>query len=160
MQNSSLYAQPAQTPTPAQAAANATVLIFSLLITTVFLVLALIGLWKMYKKAGKPGWATLIPIYNTVVYLRIIARPWWWILLLLIPFVNIIVTFIMAVKLGKSFGKSGLFGFVWLGLFPIVGTLILGFGSAQYTNPGSGSGPASGSPAGPTQAPMPPAPAA
>lgn len=97
-------------------------------------VVALIGGWKVFVKAGQPGWAVIIPIYNAIVLLQICGRPVWWIVLLLIPFVQVVVGVIVAIDLAKSFGKDALFG---IGLF-LLGFIffpILGFGSAQYRGP-------------------------
>ena len=89
------------------------------------------GFWKMFTKAGKPGWAVLIPIYNVIVLLQIAGRPGWWFLLLVIPVVNIFVGFILAFDLAKKFGKGIGFGLGLLFLGPIFYP-ILGFGSAEY----------------------------
>ena len=70
----------------------------------------LASFWKIFTKAGQPGWAGLIPIYNYIVLMRIIGRPWWWILLFLVPIVNIVVLFIVYIDLAKSFGRSTGFG--------------------------------------------------
>lgn len=79
------------------------VLMIPILILTV---IVLISYWKLYEKAGKPGWAVLIPIYSTLVLLEIIRKPWYWFLLMLIPFVGIIWA-IWAINLFvKSFGKD------------------------------------------------------
>ncbi len=87
--------------------------------------------WKIFTKAGKPGWAVIIPIYNIIVMLEIVNRPIWWIILYLIPGVNAIVGIIVMIDLAKSFGKSVGFavGMIFLGIifFPI-----LAFGDAQY----------------------------
>lgn len=98
------------------------------------LVIILASLWKVYAKAGQPGWAGIVPIYNLYVLTIIIGRPWWWLLLCLIPFVNFIVIIIMMIDLAKSFGKEALFG-VGLALLGIVFFPILAFGSAQYQGP-------------------------
>ncbi len=90
--------------------------------------------WKIFTKAGKPGWACIVPIYNIVVLLQIIQRPVWWILLFFIPFVNLIISVVMAIDLAKAFGKSEVFGIVGLFLFPIVGYPMLAFGSSKYVN--------------------------
>lgn len=103
-----------------------------LLFWLVFAVVAVIAMWKIFTKAGKPGWAAIVPIYNTIVLLEVIGRPIWWILLLFIPFVNIIVSVVVALDLAKAFGKDAVFGIVALWLFSIVGMLILGFGDAKY----------------------------
>lgn len=90
--------------------------------------------WKINTKAGKPGWACLVPIYNVIVMLQIVGRPLWWIVLLIIPLVNLVIAIIVVVDLAKSFGKSVGFamGMLFLGFifYPI-----LAFGSAQYVGP-------------------------
>ena len=102
-----------------------------------YIVAALIGvvmiaaMWKVFTKAGKPGWAAIIPIYNIIVLLQIAGKPVWWFILLFIPIVNLIIAILMYLALAEKFGKGGGFamGLVFLGIifFPI-----LGFGSAQY----------------------------
>lgn len=98
------------------------------------LVLIVAGMWKMFTKAGKPGWACIIPIYNIIVLLEIVGRPLWWIVLMLIPFVNIIVGLIVSIDLAKSFGKGTGFG-IGLWLLPFVFIPVLGFGDASYRGP-------------------------
>lgn len=105
-------------------------IIFGLLLTLVLI----IGVWKVYEKAGKPGWTVLIPFYNTYVLLEIIGRPWWWLILLLIPGVNLVLFFMMVFELGRSFNKSAAFGLGLIFLQPIF-LLILGFGDAEYAGP-------------------------
>jgi len=56
----------------------------------VLMIIVIVGMWKMFEKAGKPGWASLIPIYNFIVLLEIVGKPLWWIVLMFIPIVNII----------------------------------------------------------------------
>ena len=94
-------------------------------------ILMIASLWKVYTKAGKPGWAAIIPIYNLVVLLQIVRKPLWWIVMFLIPIVNFIFLILLYIELAKAFGKSGGFaaGLIFLGVifFPI-----LGFGSSQY----------------------------
>ena len=95
------------------------------------LVLIIAALWKIFVKAGEPGWAAIVPIYNLVVMLKIVGRPVWWIVLLLIPFVNLIVAFILAFDMAKVFGKGAGFALGMIFLAPIFYP-ILGFGSAKY----------------------------
>jgi len=102
-----------------------------ILAITIFLIVAE---WKIYEKAGKPGWAVLIPFYNVIVLLEIIGKPWWWLLLMLIPGVNIIFGIWMLNLLSKSFGYSEGFT-VGLILLPIIFFPILGFGNAAYKRP-------------------------
>ena len=102
-----------------------------------FLILAvivIIGMWKVFTKAGKPGWAAIVPVYNGIVLLEIIGRPLWWIVLMFIPFVNIVIALIVCLDLAKSFGKGGGFG-VGLWLLGFIFFPILGFGSDQYRGP-------------------------
>ena len=97
-------------------------------------VLIIISFWKIFEKAGKPGWASIIPIYNILVLLEIIGKPWWWLLLLLIPGVNIIFGIWMFNLLSISFGKTEGFT-VGLVLLPFIFLPILGFGEDLYKGP-------------------------
>ena len=65
------------------------------------------AMWKVFTKAGKPGWAAIIPIYNGVVLLDIAGKPVWWIILFLIPIVNFIFFILTYVGLADRFGKGG-----------------------------------------------------
>jgi Family of unknown function (DUF5684) len=96
-----------------------------------FTILMIAAFWKIYSKAGQPGWACIIPIYNLYIWCKIVGRPWWWILLMLIPLVNFIILIILYIDMAKSFGKGVGFG-IGLILLPIIFFPILGFGSAQY----------------------------
>lgn len=88
-------------------------------------------MWKIYEKAGQPGWAAIVPIYNIIILLKIVGKPWWWLLLMLIPIVNYIFLIWTVNLLSKSFGKSEGFT-VGLILLGIVFYPILAFGPAQY----------------------------
>jgi len=94
-------------------------------------VLVVAGLWRVFTKAGEAGWKAIIPIWNALVLLRIVGRPLWWVILLLIPLVNFIVWLIVSLDLAKSFGKGSGFG-VGLWLLSFIFVPILGFGSATY----------------------------
>mgnify|MGYP001368150802 FL=1 len=109
-------------------------LAFIILIYIGILVLLIISQWKIFTKANKPGWACLIPIYNSLVLLQIIGKPWWWLLLFLIPFVNLIFAIWVTNLLSKSFGKDEGFT-IGLILLPIIFLPILGLGSAKYAGP-------------------------
>jgi len=91
-----------------------------------------ISMWKIFAKAGKPGWAAIIPIYNMLVFLEIIGRPWWWLLLMFIPFVNFVIGIVVAIDLGKAFGKDAAYSIILLWLFSLIGYLMLGFGKDKY----------------------------
>ena len=104
------------------------------LIWLAIVVAVIAGGWKMFEKAGKPGWAFIVPIYNAIVLLEITGRPIWWIILLIIPIVGFVVGIIVCIDLAKSFGQDALFGIgiVFLGFIFIP---ILGFGDAKYVGP-------------------------
>jgi len=98
------------------------------------LVLAIVviaGYWKVFSKAGKPGWAILIPIYNLIVMVEISKKPMWWVILFFIPFVNYIAMFVIFIEIAKRFGQSAGFG-VGMALLAPIFWPILGFGSAKY----------------------------
>lgn len=97
-------------------------------------VIVIVAHWKIYLKAGKPGWACIIPIYNVIVLLEIVGKPWWWLLLFLIPCVNIIFAVWMTNLLSKSFGQSEGFT-VGLIFLPFIFYPILAFGNYQYLGP-------------------------
>lgn len=106
-------------------------LIFFTLALTVFMVIAL---WKVYEKAHKPGWAAIVPVYNSWVLFEIVGYPGWWAILSLVPFVNIFPAVMMLVayfKLAKLFGKSDGFAVCNI-LFSYVTMPILAFGKAQF----------------------------
>lgn len=98
-------------------------------------VLMIASQWVIFEKAGKPGWAAIIPIYNIIVLLEIVGKPLWWIILILIPLVNIVVLIMLTHQLSVSFGKGAGFtlGLIFLGIlfYPI-----LAFGGAKYVGPG------------------------
>jgi len=99
-----------------------------------FLIFMIAAMWKIFTKAGQPGWAILIPFYNLYVMCKIAGRPGWWLLLMLIPFVNLIIFIILYVDISKSFGKGAGFA-VGMLFLPFIFFPILGFGSAQYQGP-------------------------
>jgi hypothetical protein len=115
----------------AAAAAGAAGAGLFLLIYFAFLILMIASLWKVFSKAGQPGWACLIPIYNVYVLIKVAGKPGWWLLLMLIPFVNAIVSILVVAGVAKNFGKG--VGFT-LGLIflPFIFYPILAFGDASY----------------------------
>jgi len=104
---------------------------FGAIIWLLVAILVIAGMWKVFTKAGKPGWAAIIPIYNTIVLLQIAGKPIWWIVLLFIPIVNIIIAVLVMIGVAKSFGKGTGFALGLLFLSPIF-IPILGFSDAQY----------------------------
>ena len=100
-------------------------------------VIVIAAMWKIFTKAGQPGWACLIPIYNIYILCKIVGRPGWWVILMFIPFVNFIIGIILCIDLAKSFAKGVGFG-LGLVFLSFIFYPILGFGSAQYQGPSSG----------------------
>ena len=104
---------------------------FMFVVWLAVVILMIAAMWKVFSKAGKPGWAAIIPIYNVIVLLDVAGKPWWWILLCLIPIVNIVIAILVYVALAQAFGKGAGFA-VGLIFLPVIFLPILGFGSAQY----------------------------
>lgn len=100
-------------------------------------VVIIAGAWKVFTKAGQPGWAVLIPIYNYYIVTKIAGRPWWWLLLAIVPIVNIIVAVVLLNDVSKSFGR-GIGTTLGLIFLPAIFYVILGFGDAQYQGPSAG----------------------
>jgi hypothetical protein len=99
-----------------------------------FYVVVVIGLWKTLVKAGHPGWGAIIPIYNAYLIIKMAGRPGWWLILLFIPFVNIVIEIIVALDVAKNFGHGVGFGILLIFFAPIM-YCVLGFGSSQYVGP-------------------------
>jgi len=93
--------------------------------------LVVVSMWKLFTKAGKPGWAYLIPIYNIIVILEIVKRPVWWFVLLLIPFVNVVVGIIVMIDFVKAYGKPASH-FLLMLFFSIIYLPYLAFSNAKY----------------------------
>src|ERR1039458_461281 len=93
------------------------------------------GMWKVFTKAGQPGWAILIPIYNIYILLKIAGRPGWWVILFCIPLVNLVIAILVAIDVAKAFGQSAAFGVILLFLLGVLGYLMLGFGNYKYVGP-------------------------
>jgi len=109
---------------------------FFLILSLIFFIGSIIGLWKIFIKAGYPGWIILIPFYNFFIWLKIIKKPLWWYIFLLIPFINVFTILLMIVELLKCFNKFGL-GEQALGvLFPFAYLPYLGFSvKEKYIDP-------------------------
>jgi len=102
-----------------------------LIVEIAWIVLVVVGYWRMFVKAGKPGWGAIIPFYNLYLFIKVGGRPGWWLILYFIPIVNIIIDLIVSIDVSKNFGHGAGFGIgVWL-LKPIF-VLILGFGGDDY----------------------------
>lgn len=107
-------------------------IIYLAIVILLIAVLVIASMWQVFRKAGRPGWAAIIPIYNMYVLLKVARRPGWWLILFFIPLVNLIVSIVVAIDVAKVFDKGSAFGFFGLWLFSFIGYPILGFGSARY----------------------------
>ena len=110
-----------------------------MIVMLAFMALMVASMWKVFAKAGQPGWASIVPIYNLIVLLKIAGKPLWWFVLFLVPLVNFFALIMVAMDLAKSFGKSKGFGLglIFLGFifYPM-----LAFGDARYQGPAGEAG--------------------
>jgi hypothetical protein len=123
------------------AGAIAAIMVPLIIIGVLLSVFLIVCGWKVFAKAGQPGWAVLIPLYNLYIWLKIAGRPgWWmipWIVLSFVPILNLatmVLGIIVTIDICKAFGKSAGF-MVLMILLPFIGLPILAFGSATYTKP-------------------------
>ncbi len=107
-----------------------------LVITILFSLASLVGLWGIFEKAGYKGWITLIPFYNLYIWLKIIRRPLWWYIFLLVPFIDVFVILLMIVETAKCFKKYGLVQQAVAALFPFFYLPYLAFSPKEkYSDP-------------------------
>ncbi len=99
----------------------------------VFIVALIVASWKIFVKAGEEGWKSIIPIWSSIVLLRIVGYSPWYLLLFFIPFVNFVFVIVVAYKLAKSFGYG--VGMTILEFVFGIGALIIGFGDSKYLGP-------------------------
>jgi hypothetical protein len=109
---------------------GAAVVVFVLIYLAVA-VLMIASLWTIFAKAGQKGWLAIIPILNIYVLVKLAGREGWWLILFLIPCINIVVAFIVYIDVAKNFGKSSGYG-IGMVLLPFIFLPMLGFGSAEY----------------------------
>lgn len=100
----------------------------------IFIVPLLAGMWKIFEKAGKPGWAAIVPIYNLWVLNEIAGKEVLWFILALVPCVNIVALVMIWMDVAKNFGKDPMYGLGLALLGPIFAPL-LGFSNAKYQPP-------------------------
>jgi hypothetical protein len=96
--------------------------------------LLVIGFWKIFEKAGQPGWAAIVPILNFYFLCKVAGRPGWWVILIFIPIVSLVISIMVWLDIAKAFGKGAGFA-VGLIFLPFIFVPILGFGEAQYQGP-------------------------
>jgi hypothetical protein len=107
---------------------------FAGLVWLAVVIFMLVAMWKIFTKAGQPGWASLVPIYNAYILCKVAGKPGWWVLLLFVPLANLVFAIMLTVAVAKSFGKGTGFA-VGMILLPFVFYPMLGFGSATYQGP-------------------------
>ncbi len=119
----------------------------------IYLVTAFL-LYRVFQKAGRPGWAGFVPVYNGWVLFEISGKPGWWVLFGLIPYLGgliiLVLSLLASLELAKRFGKSQVFAIFGLWLFSLVGYAILAFDSSKYQGAGA---PAAASPGNPNKTP-------
>jgi hypothetical protein len=115
----------------AASSSSGSVLFLVILVVVVFYIAAY---WRLFSKAGEPGWGAIVPIYNLYLLCKITGRPEWWVILFFIPLVNIVIALIIAMDLAKVFSKSSGFG-IGLWLLSFIFVPVLAFGSSTYTSP-------------------------
>ncbi|MEO5949701.1 MAG: DUF5684 domain-containing protein [Candidatus Saccharimonas sp.] len=132
---STSYTTTTTTMDPATAAAFGGFMLFVGLIMLAVGIITLISMWKLFTKAGKPGWAAIVPIYNIIVMLEIVGRPLWWTVLYFIPFANVVVQILVTLEFAKVYGKDTTFGVLMI-IFPVPMYQILAFSkTTQYMGP-------------------------
>jgi uncharacterized membrane protein YoaK (UPF0700 family) len=92
------------------------------------------SMWRVFTKAGHPGWASIVPIYNIYIMTQIAGRPGWWVVLAIIPCVSIIAMFVLSIDIARAFGRGVGFG-VGLALLGFIFYPILAFGDATFQGP-------------------------
>ena len=97
----------------------------------VFVVPTVAGMWKLFEKAGKPGWASLVPFYNIFVLNEVARKEIIWFVLALVPCIQILALILICIDVAKNFGKDPAYG-VGLALLPFVFFPLLGFSDARY----------------------------
>lgn len=102
------------------------------LIGLLFYILLAVALWRVFTKAGYPGWLAIIPIVNTVFLVKVAGYSGWMTLLYLIPIVGLIFHIIVSIRVGRAFGHGGFFSFFLLVVFWVIGYLILAFSDDRY----------------------------
>ncbi|QQR52464.1 hypothetical protein IPG36_08065 [bacterium] len=108
------------------------ILLFFALLVTIMTIVLIVAEWKMFAKAGRPGWHVLVPILNSYDLVKMSGHSGWWLLLMFVPIVNIYAVIVVCLDLAKAFGRSSTFGLFGLVLFSAIGFMILGFGSDKY----------------------------
>lgn len=108
---------------------------FGTVLYLIIAVVAIVAMWKIFVKAGEPGWAAVIPLYNTYTLVKIAGLNPLLFLLFLVPLVNVIFAIYVMIKIGEAFGKTVGWSVIFLVILSFIGMLMLGFGSETYHKP-------------------------
>lgn len=103
----------------------------SAIIYLAIVVLMIVGMWKVFEKAGQPGWGCLIPIYNLYLMIQIAQKPTWWIIMFFIPVVNFVFMIMLYNEISKRFGQ-GIGYTIGMIFVPFIMFPLLGLGDATY----------------------------
>lgn len=127
---------PSSAMTPAESAVFGAVGVVYFAAMVVVTVISIVSMWRLFTKAGKPGWASIVPIYNTIVQLQIAGRPAWWVLLILfVPLLNVWVSVVALIDFVRSYQRSGLW-VLGLMFLPVIALPWFTFSSkTQYRGP-------------------------
>ncbi len=106
-------------------------LTFMLVFTILYLLGTFAGLWKIFEKAGFAGWKSIVPIYNMIVWLKVLERPMWWLIFIFIPYFGIFMFFLMVWKTIRRFGKTSYLVLIPATCFPCLYFPYLGFSSKE-----------------------------
>ena len=126
-----LLAQTTTTTSAGVGAGGAALIAGGAILYIAFIVLMIASMWKLFDKAGQRGWCAIVPILNIVVLIKVVHKELWWILLFLIPCVNIVAFIVIYFNVAKAFGKGAAFGIGTI-ILPWIFVPILGFGKSQY----------------------------
>ena len=102
-----------------------------MIVLLAFVVLMFASIWKLFAKADKPGWACLVPLYNIIVWLNIVGRPWWYLFFLVFPVTAVVLWAIMAFGTARSFNRGILFA-LGVTFLPFIFIPIVGLGGSEY----------------------------
>ncbi len=105
--------------------------LFMTLVWLVVMVAMIAGMWKTFAKAGEPGWAAIIPIYNILILVKIARKEVWWVVFFFLPLLNLVGLIVICMEVAKHFGKGAGFG-IGMAFLPPIFWPLLGFSNAQY----------------------------
>ena len=100
-------------------------------VSIVFVLVMIASVWRTFSKAGEPGWASVIPIYNAYIFFKIAEKPVWWLILLAVPVANLVILALAAMSIAENFGRSQVFG-LGIAFLGFIFYPILAFGGSEY----------------------------